>query len=384
VPFGTPAFAAADARAISPALTPPAEAIPGWRVSGSLFAAERFIARIPKRWNGRLVVAGTPALRSEYANDFIWSDPLVARGYAYVSGNKGMGDGIVALTRDARLVIDGVTLPRYFLPDGNVVSFWQHAPGGKFERWMHEFFVMTETAKEAIVDVHGSEPEVVYAVGLSNGGGEVRWAVEQSDAYDGALVWNAVLWSSEHNLLRNLQQAVDLMSSGEKAKIEALGFPPDIIGRDGESYYAKNNRIYWRLTAWLHAMIFDPDASTTYEDVRDPQPAEAWNERITEWRLERDPRILERIRQHAHTGKLRTKIIDLASQYDHFVTPQMHWEPYGRLVAAEGKSDLYRARLIANAQHVDAWSEDPNFPQMRAGHPDVMAAFDELVAWVES
>src|SRR5581483_2493886 len=190
---------------------------------------------------------------------------------------------------DTRLIVDGVTLPRYFLRDGNAISFWQHAPGAKFERWMREFFAMTDTVKEAIVDVHGSEPEVVYAVGLSNGGGEVRWAAELSDAYDGALVWNAVLWSKEHNLLRHLQQAAELMDRGERAKIEALGFPPDITGRDGETLYAKNHRIYWRLTAWLHAMVFDPEASITYEDVRDPAPAEVWNEPITSWRLERAP-----------------------------------------------------------------------------------------------
>lgn len=383
VPFGTPEYAAADARAISPALEPPPEPIPGWRVRGSLWSGEHFIARIPKQWNGRLIVAGTPALRSEYASDLIWSDPLVARGYAYVCGNKAQGDGIVVVTGDARLNVGGITLPRFSLPDGKGISFWQHAPGSTFRLWMQEFFAITDVAKESIVQVHGAEPEVVYAVGLSNGGGQVRFALERSDAYDGALVWNSVLWTQEHNLLAHLPQAVELMERGEKDGIESLRFPPDIAGRDGDSLYAKNYRIYWRLTAWLHAMVFDPEVSTTYEDVRDPGPAESWNDRIGTWRLERKPQILERIGAYAHSGNVRGKMIDLASQYDHFITPQMHWEPYGKLVAAAGKSQSYRARLIENAQHVDAWSEDPNFPQLRPGHPDVLAAFDELVTWVE-
>lgn len=381
--FGTPEYAAADAHAISPALVPPPEPIPGWRVRGSLWPGEHFIARIPKQWNGRLVVAGTPALRSEYANDSIWSDPLVARGYAYVSGNKSQGDGIVVLTGDARIDIGGVTLPRYFLPDGKGVSFWQHAPGSTFRLWMRDFFSITDVAKESIVQVHGTEPEVVYAVGLSNGGGQVRFALECSDAYDGGLVWNSVLWTQEHNLLRHHPQAIELMERGQKDGIENLGFPRDIAGRDGDSLYAKNYRIYWRLTAWLHAMVFDPETSITYEDVRDPRPAESWNERIGSWRLERKPQILERIGAYAHYGNIRSKMIDLASQYDHFITPQMHWEPYGKLVAAAGKTASYRARLIENAQHVDAWSEDANYPQLRPGHPDVLAAFDELVTWVE-
>lgn len=383
VTHGTPEYAAADARAISPSLQSPPEPIPGWRVRGSLWPGEHFIARIPKQWNGRLIVTGTPALRSEYVNDLIWSDPLVARGYAYVCGNKSQGDGNVVLTGDARLDVGGVTLPRYFLPEGKSVSFWQHAPGSTFRRWMDDFFAITDVAKESIVEVHGTEPEVVYAVGLSNGGGQVRFALERSDAYDGGLVWNSVLWTQAHNLLRHQPQAIELIERGEKDGIEDLGFPLDIAGSDGDSLYAKNYRIYWRLTAWLHAMVFDPDASTTYEDVREPGPAESWNERIGNWRLERRPQILERIGAYAHSGKIRAKMIDLASQYDHFITPQMHWEPYGKLVAGAGKSESYRARLIENAQHVDAWSEDPNFPQLRPGHPDVLAAFDELVTWVE-
>ena len=60
VAFGTPQFAAMDAKSVSPRLTPPLDPIPGWRTTGSLWPAERFIVRIPQRWNGRLVVAGTP------------------------------------------------------------------------------------------------------------------------------------------------------------------------------------------------------------------------------------------------------------------------------------------------------------------------------------
>ena len=113
VPFGSAAYATADARAISPALAPPPDPIPGWRASGSLFPDERYVARIPKKWNGRLVVAGTPAQRSEFANDLIWSDPLLARGYAYVCGNKAQGEGQVVLGGESRLEIDGVVMPRW-------------------------------------------------------------------------------------------------------------------------------------------------------------------------------------------------------------------------------------------------------------------------------
>jgi hypothetical protein len=384
IPLGSSAYAAADARAISPTLVPPADSIPGWRVSGSLWPAQRFVARIPKRWNGRLVVAGTPAQRSEFANDLIWSDPLVARGYAYVCGNKSQGDGHLIVSGRERLEVGGVMMPRFLLPDGSGVSFWQHAPGSTLNLWMRDFFLITDVAREIIEDVHHRAPEAVYAVGLSNGGCQVRYALEYSTAYAGGVAWNAVLWSKDHNLLSHLPQAVETMENGNLQLVESLGFPPDVIAREGgDSLYAKNFRVYWRLTAWLHAMLFDPEASIAYGDVRSPDPAEAWNERIGSWRADRAPEILDRIGAYAHTGNIQGKLIDLASQYDHLIPPQMHFEPYGRLVAAAGKSASYRGRVIAGAQHVDAWSEDPNYPTLRTGHPDVLEAFDELVEWVE-
>jgi hypothetical protein len=65
------------------------------------------------------------------------------------------------------------------------------------------------------------------------------------------------------------------------------------------------------------------------------------------------------------------------------IPPKLHFAPYGGLIATAGKSALYRSELIPNAQHVDPWSEDPNYPNMRLGYPRVMAAFDELVKWIE-
>lgn len=382
VPLGSAAYAAADARAISPLLAPPADPIPGWRITGSLSKNERFIARIPKEWNGRLVIAGTPAQRSEYANDLIWSDPLLQRGFAYACGNKAQGDGQALLTRDARLVVDGVVMPRFFTPAGEV-SFWQHSPGNGFARWTEEFFGITDMTCDLLERVHGRSPEATYAVGLSNGGGQVRFAIERSSRYAGALSWNAVLWSPEHNLLAQLPQAIQAMENGEPEKVEAYGFPPDVRGKSEGSLYQKNYTIYWRVTAWLHAMMFDPEGSTMECDTAGPTAAEAWNATIGTWRVERSPLIRTRIAAHAHTGNIQTKLIDLASEYDHLLPPRMHLYPYGEMVSAAGKASNYRSELIANAQHVDAWSESPEYPQLRPGHPRVLAAFDELVRWVE-
>ena len=383
VAFGTAAYASADARAISATIAAPADPIPGWRLRGSLWPGERYIVRIPTHWNGRLVVAGTPAQRSEFANDLIFSDPLLARGYAYVCGNKSQGESQIILSGTSRLEVDGVVMPRFFIPGDLGVSFWQHAPGNTFARWMDEFFAITQRAQEAIEEVHHRPPDAVYAIGLSNGANQVRFALERSDRYDGGLSWNGVLWTKEYNLLRQLPQAVLAMESAEPEYLEELGFPPDVFGEDGSSLYARNLATYWGVTAWLHAMLFDPQTSTAYGDVTSPQAAEVWNANIGSWRIDRSPKILERIGGYAHTGAIRAKMIDIASEYDHLLPPKMHFYPYAELVAQAGRAAMYRSELIPNAQHVDSWSEDPNFPKMRPAHPRVLAAFDELVRWVE-
>ena len=381
VPIGSPAYAARDAADLTPSIveTPP-EPIPGRRATGSLGPAQRYVVRIPDRWNGRLVVAGTPAQRSEFACDWLFGDPLLARGYVYASSNKGQGDGALLLEPGRRITIEGAELPRLLLPDGRGVSFWLHAPGHRMERWCDDFVAITEHARELIAAVHGREPEATYAIGLSNGGYQVRRAIESSDLYDGALTWNAVLWTPEYNLLV-LTEAIEAMENGDQARVEALGFPPDVRGVNGNTLYRKNLLIYWYVTAWLHATHLDPTTSIAYGDASDPAPAESWNGHIASWRA--TAAVRERIAGFANTGNIRCKLIDLASEYDHLIPPKLHFEPYSNLIDAAGKRDIYRAEMIPRAQHVDPWSEDPNYPQMQLGYPRVIAAFDELVTWVE-
>ncbi|MBV8600265.1 MAG: hypothetical protein JO359_01750 [Candidatus Eremiobacteraeota bacterium] len=382
VPFGSPQYAAFDARSISARVNPPLQEIRGWRVTGSLWPTQRFILRIPKMWNGRLVVAGTPAQRSEFASDIVWSDPVLARGFAYICGNKSQGDSAVLLTGEERLQVGGVTMPRFYADDLSI-AFWQHAPENTFERWMREFFELTETAREVIDELQGRPPELTYAVGLSNGGLQVRYALERSDAYAGGVSWNAPLWTVEHNLLRNLPEVVEACEYGIPDSLEALGIPPNVRGATGGSLYERNLATYWVITSWLYATMLDPEMSIPYGDVREPEPAESWNGRIGSWRFDRSPIIAERVAAYAHTGAIRGKLIDLASEYDHLIPPAIHFHPYGRMVSSAGKRELYRGEVIRHAQHVDAWSDDPNYPDMRPGYPRALNAFDDLVRWVE-
>ena len=357
-----------DAAEITAAATPQiTEPIAGLHASGSLWPEQRFSLRVPLAWNGRLIVAGCPGQRSEFACDRIFGDQFLARGYAYVSGNKGNGEGVALLEPEAKLEVDGVELPRFPIGNGHSLVFFQHAPGHLIERWLTEMVELAQTAGEFLRDRCGREPEFTYAVGLSNGGYQVRRAVETSDLFDGALAWNPVLWTPQHNVCRALGEAI--RAGAEQPSVTPLE--------------RKHAVAYWYVTLWLHATHLDPETSIAYGDVRDPSPAESWIARIQEWNVERSAEIARRIEGFANTGTIRCKTMEVASELDYLTPPSIHVEPYRALVAAAGRTALYRSRIVAGATHVDSWADDPKFPELRSGHAEMMIAWDELVAWVE-
>jgi hypothetical protein len=55
------------------------------------------VIRLPDRGNGKVVVTGAPGVRAQYANDFIISDWMLARGCAFASTDAG--EPTVALRR---------------------------------------------------------------------------------------------------------------------------------------------------------------------------------------------------------------------------------------------------------------------------------------------
>jgi hypothetical protein len=47
------------------------------------------VIRFPNDWNGKVVITGAPGVREQYANDFIISDYVLDKGYAFASTDKG-------------------------------------------------------------------------------------------------------------------------------------------------------------------------------------------------------------------------------------------------------------------------------------------------------
>jgi hypothetical protein len=192
---GLPPFAftpQTDREVISPSApnrTPITKAVPGIqldaRISDDPAGEARILFRLPIQWNGKLVVAGASRTRSEFNGDFAWSDYVVQQGYAYVSQNKGVLNLYLTTAADP-LGCRLNPLSAVF------VHFYANDPGQPFTRWTDFMVEATRIGKNAITANYGRPPHRTYAVGTSNGGYQVRRALEAApELFDGGVDWES-------------------------------------------------------------------------------------------------------------------------------------------------------------------------------------------------
>ena len=154
------------------------------------------------------MVAGASGTRSEFNGDFAWSDYVVQKGYAYASQNKGVLNFLSS--RPCRTARRSTGLPaqpgladvRAFLRQRSRPAL--HALGpvhGQARR---------NSRATASRRRYGRPPQFTYAVGTSNGGYQVRRAVEIAPKlFDGGVDWEGT-FVDEHapNLLTDLPPAI--------------------------------------------------------------------------------------------------------------------------------------------------------------------------------
>jgi len=148
-PIGSPAYATRDARDITPSIVEPRRTRslpPRDRVARAGPAVRRAHPRSVERAARR---RRTPAQRSEFACDRMFGDPLLARGYAYASSNKGEGDGALLVELGRRITIEGAEIPRCCCRTAAVSRSGSHAPGHRLERWRDDFVALTERARRS-------------------------------------------------------------------------------------------------------------------------------------------------------------------------------------------------------------------------------------------
>ncbi len=264
---GVPAFAftpITDRGVIAPSLgkrTPITKAVPGLqldaRIASDSTGQARFLLRLPNDWNGRLVVAGASGTRSEFNGDFAWSDYVVQQGYAYASQNKGVLNLFIAAVSTTP---PADPLACRLNPASPVwVHFFDNDPDQPFTRWAEFMIKAAQLARDGVKAGYDHPPRFTYAVGTSNGGYQVRRAVELApDLFDGGVDWEGT-FVDEHapNLLTDLPPAIlnfpDYVASGfnpgstAAKNIRGAGYPPD-IALGALSLWQSYSNQFWEVT----------------------------------------------------------------------------------------------------------------------------------------
>jgi len=155
------------------------------------------------------------------------------------------------------------------------VHFFDDDAGQPFTRWASFMAQAAVLARRGVESHYGHEARRTYAVGTSNGGYQVRRAVEMFPTlFDGGVDWEGTyVDAGAPNLLTDLPPAIlnfpDYVSSGQDAKstaaknILAAGYPPDItLPAPALSLWGRYNVQFWEVTQCQWQKRLDPSYDT--------------------------------------------------------------------------------------------------------------------------
>jgi hypothetical protein len=400
---GLPAFAftpKTDRNVISPNppnRTPITKVVPGLQIGG-YFADDpsgeaRFLLRLPDDWNGNLVVAGASGTRSEFNGDFAWSDYVVQKGYAYASQNKGvLNFKVVSFASPTPPTGDSCRLN----PASQIwVSFYDNAPAKPFTQWTQYIIDAAQAARLAVKAAYNHYPTRTYAVGTSNGGYQVRRAMEMApDLFDGGVDWEGTFIDpSGPNILIDLPPAIlnfpayvlsgfDPTSQAAQ-NVLAAGYPPDIIS-GANSLWAFYWAQFWEVTQCQWQKRFDPTWQTYFDGPNDVTGTGGYDYFA---RAALDPSIFAQVGAVATTGKIKKPLITVAGTMDALLPIQRGARAYEAVVNTSRKGNnqqrepQYRLYEIQNGNHIETFKDA--FSQLEFIQPHAQKAFDLLVAHVE-
>lgn len=376
-----------------PVKTPINTAVPGLQISARIatdpLGQARFVLRLPFNWNGRLVVAGASAQRSEYNGDFAWSDYVVQKGYAYASQNKGTLNFKISQPSDPL----GCRLNP---ASGVYVHFFDDDPGQAFTRWTHFMIEAARLARIGIKGAFGQGPHHTYAVGTSNGGYQVRRAIEEApQLFDGGIdVEGTYVDAKAPNLLVDLPRAVlnmpDYVSHGQDANstaarnIRSAGYPPDIASTaaGGLSFWQRHEASYWELTLCQWQKRLDP----AYDSYGAGLNNYDYYQRLSA------SDVGQQVSRIATTGDIQRPLVTVVGTMDALLPIDHHARAYARAVRsrlADGSDHSggrrrasYRLYEVQNGNHIESYKA--YYPQLEYLLPYTQRAFDLLVSHVEA
>ena len=383
----------------------PPEPVPGLQINGcfpddsttndnqSCEHDSQFVIRLPDKakWNGKLVITGAPGNRRQYANDFIISDYVLSKGYAFASTDKGnTGDR--------------------FYEDGK-------QPGDAVAEWHRRIEQLTKATKDTVELRYGKRPERTYITGISNGGYLTRYALENTpELYDGGVDWEGNLFRRNGpNLFTFLPPA--LRNYPDECRRSAPEYDNDACDRirkgkrfepGSEFLWEQHYDIYWDLTQRIYREEFDPlyDGVPEEEEAGVPGTPFCQEEGVTtppgercdaEYNYQKRPdRVKDAVGRVSNTGKIGKPLLTLHGTFDSLLPIDATSNVYRKLVENAGRSNDHRYYKIDKGNHVDRFydqfPEDPNGDdgdpgseeeELRPILPCHRAAFEELEEWVE-
>ncbi|MDE2292916.1 MAG: alpha/beta hydrolase [Elusimicrobia bacterium] len=291
--------------------------VPGRFLAGGLpnDPAARWTLRVPKAWNGALVVAAAPGLATCEAYDLYWADFLLARGFAFAVTDKG--------TRMAR------TAEAAYIPlDAE----------GRPALWAERLVSLTLEARRALVSSAGRAPERLYVVGVSNGGWLARRVLEERpDLFDGGVEVSGLLWRADGpNLLVQLPAAL---------RAARMGFEPAALKEAGLSLPDG----WGGLAAFYRDFLWGPTFAYFVHHL-DP----AWSGDPEAYDYVGRPEARRAARALECTGRVGKPLWSVCGEADLLVPPSRHLDPYADLVKAAGRGALHRVVRVPKGSHSDA------------------------------
>ena len=382
--------------------TPVTKAVPGLQLNARIVSdptgQARFLLRLPNDWNGRLVVAGASGTRSEFNGDFAWSDYVVQQGYAYASQNKGVLNLQFSTAADPLACRLNPASPLF-------VRFYDNAADQPFTRWAEYMIKAAQLARQGVRAGYGRAPHYTYAVGTSNGGYQVRRAIESApELFDGGVDWEGT-FVDEHapNLLTDLPPAIlnfpDYVAAGFNANstaaknITAAGYPPDIVQGAATLWNNYSNQ-FWEVTQCQWQKRLDP----TYDTYVSGTGTYNYIARLS------TSDVGAQMAAFATSGRIQRPLVTVAGTMEALQPIDHHARAYARKVAAalakrtgddddrarerddrDGRNDrraTYRLYEVQNGNHIETYQD--TFPQLELIEPHAQRAFDLLVRQVEA
>lgn len=339
------------------------KAVPGAIWTGQIGTANGLI-RLPKKelWNGKLMIAGTAAVRTEYCLDYLLSDIVLQRGYAYAACDKGT---------------PGLTL---------------RDPERSMSEWSGNYEKLTNEAIRLVQNFYQEPLKRVYISGISNGGFITRRMLEEyPQLFDGGVEWEGVLWHPDYrHFLTTIPEYLDWYPiyrnfRGDRTVQErstALEHLTDAgLHPLSDPYWDKYYQTYWALTLWLYGRGLDPDWEPFKPEWSNAMIGEKSPLVNYPWQ-ERSEHLRKSIQPFANTGSIGKPLLSVAGNWDCLIPFKHHAKGYADLVGKQGKGNLYRSYEIARGNHVEGLYNE-YLGDQQCVHPYYEAALQHLENWVE-